>query len=165
LSQAAPCIQTGGVGYDPLKERGYAHEITFLKGKKESASELMPRMHRIASLLKRWILGTHQGTVSHEQMCRGGQRVRPQPMRTGATNQKNGPAPAERDRAYGKKLRSVQGETCYRRPLLPWLVLPLLPLLRLPPPEGREPPPPLELPRGALELGALCRGALWAGAL
>jgi transposase-like protein len=56
------------VGYDPLESRGYAHEITFLKGKKESASELMPRVHRIASLLKRWILGTHQRAVSHEHL-------------------------------------------------------------------------------------------------
>src|ERR1039458_3916693 len=58
----------GRVGYDPLEGRGYAHDITFLKGKKESASELMPRVHRIASLLKRWILGTHQGAVSHEHL-------------------------------------------------------------------------------------------------
>ena len=39
-----------------------------LKGKKESASELMPRVHRVASLLKRWLLGTHQGAVSREQL-------------------------------------------------------------------------------------------------
>ena len=58
----------GWLGCDPLEGRGYAHEITFLKGKKESASELMPRVHRIASLLKRWILGTHQGAVSHEHL-------------------------------------------------------------------------------------------------
>ena len=58
----------GWVGYDPLEGRGYGHDITFLKGKKESASELMPRVHRIASLLKRWILGTHQGAVSHEHL-------------------------------------------------------------------------------------------------
>jgi transposase-like protein len=58
----------GWAGYDPLEGIGYAHEITFLKGKKECASELMPRVHRIASLLKRWILGTHQGAVSHEQL-------------------------------------------------------------------------------------------------
>jgi len=58
----------GWPGYDPLEGMGYAHEITFLKGKKESASELMPRVHRIASLLKRWILGTHQGAVSHEHL-------------------------------------------------------------------------------------------------
>jgi transposase-like protein len=58
----------GWLGYDPLEGQGYAHEITFLKGKKASASELMPRVHRIASLLKRWILGTHQGAVSHEHL-------------------------------------------------------------------------------------------------
>lgn len=58
----------GWPGYDPLERNGYAHEITFLKGKKESASELMPRVHPIASLLKRWILGTHQGAVSHEHL-------------------------------------------------------------------------------------------------
>jgi hypothetical protein len=28
----------------------------------------MPRVHRIASLLKRWILETHQGAVSHEHL-------------------------------------------------------------------------------------------------
>jgi len=58
----------GWPGYDPLERTGYAHEITFLKGKTESASELMPRVHRVASLLKRWILGTHQGAVSHEHL-------------------------------------------------------------------------------------------------
>lgn len=58
----------GWLGYDPLEKRGYPHEITFLTGKKKSASELLPRVHRIASLLKRWILGTHQGAVSHEHL-------------------------------------------------------------------------------------------------
>jgi hypothetical protein len=29
---------------------------------------LMPRVHRVASLLKRWLLGTHQGAVSHEHL-------------------------------------------------------------------------------------------------
>jgi len=58
----------GWSGYDPLEGIGYGHDITFLRGRKESASELMPRVHRIASLLKRWILGTHQGAVSHEHL-------------------------------------------------------------------------------------------------
>jgi transposase-like protein len=58
----------GWIGYDPLKGRGYRHRITFLKGQKESASELLPRVHLIASLLKRWLLGTHQGAVSREHL-------------------------------------------------------------------------------------------------
>jgi hypothetical protein len=28
----------------------------------------MPEVHLVASLLKRWLLGTHQGAVSHEQL-------------------------------------------------------------------------------------------------
>ena len=55
-------------GYDSLESMGYPHDITFLKGNKRSPSELMPRVHRIASLLKRWILGTHQAAVSHEHL-------------------------------------------------------------------------------------------------
>jgi transposase-like protein len=58
----------GWQGYLPLEENGYQHRVTFLRGKKESASELMPRVHRVVSLLKRWLLGTHQGAVSHEHL-------------------------------------------------------------------------------------------------
>lgn len=28
----------------------------------------MPRVHRVASLLKRWLMGTHQGAVAHEHL-------------------------------------------------------------------------------------------------
>jgi hypothetical protein len=28
----------------------------------------MPRVHRAASLLKRWLLGTHQGAVAHQHL-------------------------------------------------------------------------------------------------
>jgi transposase-like protein len=58
----------GWLGYDPVGAAGYDHEVTYLKGKKQTASELMPRVHRVASLLKRWLLGTHQGAVSHEHL-------------------------------------------------------------------------------------------------
>jgi transposase-like protein len=58
----------GWTGYDPLDGKGYRHRITFLKGRKESASELLPRVHLVASLLKRWLLGTHQGAVSREHL-------------------------------------------------------------------------------------------------
>ena len=32
------------------------------------ASELLPRVHRVAALLKRWLIGTHQGAVSREHL-------------------------------------------------------------------------------------------------
>jgi len=57
----------GWLGYLPLERKGYEHEVTFLKGKK-TASQLMPRVHRVIALLKRWLLGTHQGAVSHKHL-------------------------------------------------------------------------------------------------
>jgi hypothetical protein len=29
---------------------------------------LLPGVHRVASLLKRWLIGTHQGAVSHDHL-------------------------------------------------------------------------------------------------
>jgi len=54
----------GWAPYQGLEKLGYAHRVTRLKGKdKTAAVELLPRVHRVASLLKRWLLGTHQGAV------------------------------------------------------------------------------------------------------
>jgi len=58
----------GWLGYEPLERKGYRHRITFLRGPEESPSELLPRVHRVISLLKRWLLGTHQGAVSFEPL-------------------------------------------------------------------------------------------------
>jgi len=51
-----------------LEKKGYEHVITFLRGKKKTPSESMPRVHRVISLLKRWLMGTHQGAVSHKHL-------------------------------------------------------------------------------------------------
>ena len=58
----------GWPGYSGVAARGYVHKVTVLTGKKQSASELMPLVHIVASLLKRWLLGTHQGAVSREHL-------------------------------------------------------------------------------------------------
>jgi hypothetical protein len=29
---------------------------------------LLPRVHRVISLLKRWLLGTHQGAIEHDNL-------------------------------------------------------------------------------------------------
>jgi transposase-like protein len=58
----------GWDGYVGLEAQGYRHDVTVLRGRKESASDLLPRVHRVISLLKRWLLGTHQGAVSHEHL-------------------------------------------------------------------------------------------------
>jgi hypothetical protein len=59
----------GWLGYLPLESKGYQHEVTVLKGKKKPPSELMPRVHLAISLLKRWLMGTHQGAVSHKHLA------------------------------------------------------------------------------------------------
>ena len=54
----------GWRGYNHLEEAGYLREITMLKYAKKPPSQVMPRVHRVASLLKRWLMGTHHGGVS-----------------------------------------------------------------------------------------------------
>lgn len=54
----------GWRSYGGLDAKGYRHEATALEGRpKDAAVESMPRVHRVSSLLKRWLLGTHQGAV------------------------------------------------------------------------------------------------------
>jgi transposase-like protein len=56
-------ITDGWEGYNRLKSLGYAHH----RAKTEShvGDTLLPKCHLVASLLKRWLLGTFQGRVLH----------------------------------------------------------------------------------------------------
>ena len=55
--------------YQGLEQLGYQHEVSKLKGQEISAAtELLPRVHRVAALLKRWLLGTHQGAIAPEHL-------------------------------------------------------------------------------------------------
>lgn len=54
----------GWEGYAALPRHGYKHVVTVLRHRaRGDAHVLMPHVHRVASLLKRWLLGTHQGAV------------------------------------------------------------------------------------------------------
>ena len=70
IEQKALVVIAAEEAYDGLDSLGYAHRQTVLLGHqdKNAASKLLPRVHRIASLLKRWLLGTHQGAVSAEHL-------------------------------------------------------------------------------------------------
>ena len=58
----------GWLGYAPLKGKPCLHEILPLRGRKKAASELLPRVHRVVSLRKRCLLGTHQGSTSRKHV-------------------------------------------------------------------------------------------------
>jgi hypothetical protein len=58
----------GWLGYLGLWEAGFAHVRTPATGSPNPAHVLMPRVHRVSSLLKRWLLGTHQGGVRDRQL-------------------------------------------------------------------------------------------------
>ena len=64
IAQGATVRTDGWSGYNHLAGQGYAHECTVLASSGDPAHVAMPGVHRVAALLKRWILGTHQGSVS-----------------------------------------------------------------------------------------------------
>lgn len=58
----------GWSGYNGLSKHGFSRKITVQSSSGDPAHVSMPGVHRIASLLKRWILGTHQGSVVPEHL-------------------------------------------------------------------------------------------------
>lgn len=61
--EAGSCVHTDGwSGYNGLTALGYKHNI--VRPDAQIGENLLPRCNRVASLLKRWLLGTHQGAVT-----------------------------------------------------------------------------------------------------
>ena len=58
----------GWKGYNGLPELGYSHRLTNISSSGDPAHVSMPGVHRVAALLKRWLLGTHQGSVTAEHL-------------------------------------------------------------------------------------------------
>jgi transposase-like protein len=59
-------ITDGWRGYLGLEALGYVHDRRSQRGARAGGHdphELVPAVHRVASLVKRWLLGTHQGSV------------------------------------------------------------------------------------------------------
>ena len=68
VEQGATVHTDGWSAYNPLGSLGYQHEVTVLSSTGDPAHVSMPGVHRIASLLKRWILGTHHGSFGINQL-------------------------------------------------------------------------------------------------
>jgi len=64
VAQGATVLTDGWGGYNDLPKHGYTRQKTVLSSSGDPAHVVMPGVHRVASLLKRWLLGTHQGSVA-----------------------------------------------------------------------------------------------------
>ena len=58
----------GWKGYARLAALGYQHNAAVISAGSDPAHVVMPRVHNVAALLKRWLMGTHQGGVA--RTCR-----------------------------------------------------------------------------------------------
>jgi transposase-like protein len=68
IAKGTKVFTDGWTGYNGLSRHGYIHEKTILSDSGDPAHVSMPGVHRVASLLKRWILGTHQGSIVPEHL-------------------------------------------------------------------------------------------------
>lgn len=69
IEPGSTVVSDGWTGYTGLE--GYTHERIVQSAKRQSPQteeSLLPHVHRVASLLKRWLMGTHQGGVREKHM-------------------------------------------------------------------------------------------------
>jgi transposase-like protein len=62
-------IRTDGwASYNTLSSHGYSHHRTVISESGDPAHVSMPAVHRVAALVKRWLLSTHQGAASGKHL-------------------------------------------------------------------------------------------------
>lgn len=66
--QGATILTDGWSGYNKLAQHGFLHERSVMANSGDPAHVSLPGVHRIAALLKRWLLSTHQGAVSQKHL-------------------------------------------------------------------------------------------------
>ena len=72
VEPGARVITDGWQGYSGLETLGYLHDRRSQRAARargEDPGELLPAVHRVASLAKRWLLGTHQGSVDDAHLA------------------------------------------------------------------------------------------------
>ena len=58
----------GWQGYANIAAKGFRHRVTVTRTSDQPAHSPFPGVHRVASLLTRWRLGTHHGAISKEPL-------------------------------------------------------------------------------------------------
>jgi transposase-like protein len=62
-------IHTDGLAsYPGAAGTAYAHQRTSIKSSGKDAHEVLPGVHRVAALVKRWLMGTHQGSIGADHL-------------------------------------------------------------------------------------------------
>jgi len=64
VEKGSTVITDGWLGYNGISEKGYRHRILDKNGREK----VLPHVHLVISLLKRWIMGTLQGSISSQHM-------------------------------------------------------------------------------------------------
>jgi len=67
IEPSSTIITDGWPSYNELNKKGYKHKVQKATVKDED-EEVLPNVHRIASLLKRWLLGTHQSYLNKNKL-------------------------------------------------------------------------------------------------
>jgi len=68
VEKRSEILTDGWGGYNGVSDMGYSHNPVLLSGTGDPAHVSMPGVHRVAALLKRWLLSTHQGSVSGKHL-------------------------------------------------------------------------------------------------
>jgi len=69
VAKPASLIHSDGwLGYSGIESKGFRHRVTVTSTSTDPAHIAFPGVHRVSSLLKRWLLGTHQGAISKEHL-------------------------------------------------------------------------------------------------
>jgi transposase-like protein len=66
IEPGSTVVTDGLQAYRELED--YVHDRQIQKHQPADAEHLLPRVHRVISLFKRWLLGTHQGAIAHEYL-------------------------------------------------------------------------------------------------
>jgi transposase-like protein len=66
VEPGAQVLTDGWEGYGSLEAAGYRRQV--VRAAAVVGENLLPRANRVASLLQRWLLGTHQGAVAHSHL-------------------------------------------------------------------------------------------------
>ena len=67
VEKGSTIITDGWRSYSKIENLGYNHKIDTKKTEKDN-EKLLPHVHLVISLLKRWIIGTLQGSISNQHM-------------------------------------------------------------------------------------------------